>query len=317
MELSFIPPLFPGEHMLSGVARTLLLLGDKALADAQQRLFGKTVALSTERLIHSAMTLYLQHVKGVTQRKNLLLHHSLIGFYSHGLPHKAVRAALENNMRDSTTPFIPQVTKLRFASSWRTCPLCAIEDERQYGTAFWRVSHQLHTSITCDRHPKVRLVSGCSKCSADITDLKVLPVPNVESCLLCNSAIKPELFEHNEVTKWVQDRGLELWHDADDLIRPAHVHIMKHGVANLASYQGIIGFSLLEIAQCDFVDWIKEYDLDVYYAKDVSVENDFVANIYSPIDHAKAVPTVTHLLALRFFGLNRLDQLKPKKNANF
>lgn len=307
-----IPSLFPGEHMLSGVVRALLLTGMENLADAQYRFFGKLVPMSPKALMHSAMQLYLPETLSKAERQNMLLNHSLIGFYSHSLPHKAVRAALENNMRDVTTPFIPNVTKLKHANIWRYCPLCAQHDDAQYGTAYWHVAHQLHTSLTCDQHSDIKLVSGCLHCRNEINDLKLQPIPSGSSCHYCNAVIEPEMFEHNDVTEWVQLRGLELLHDVSDLIRPTHAHIMKYGASYLASEQGIIGYSRQEMAQSDFVAWYSQHNLEEYYSEDVVVDSDFVTRIYSSIRYAKSVPTVTHLLVLNFFGLDRLNQLNPK-----
>ena len=310
MNLSFKPQLLPDEHMLSGVARTLLLMGNKNLQDAQMKLFGRSVSLSNGVLVHSAMQFYLQEATNLPSRQKLFLEHSLLGFYSHGLPYKVVRAALNNQMRDATTPRIPHVTKLRFAGIWRYCPLCAENDLLQYGMPYWRTSHQIPSSITCNHHPETLLVSGCENCGSALTDLIEQPLPVVGSCAKCSATLEAKSFNHNEVTKWVQVQGLKLLYETDDLIRLRFSHAMKYGVALMASVKGISGWQRIDKAEQGFDAWLRNNDLGIYFTSDAMESNDRVKRLYSAIRYAESVPPISQLLAYQFLGINDFSQLE-------
>ncbi len=312
MELSFKVGLLPDEHMLGGVARTLLLSGEKTLSEAQLKLCGRQVPLSSWVLVHSAMNVYLQDAIDKRSREKLLLKHSLLGYYSHGLPYKSVRAALEDRMRDATTPRIPQVTKLRSTGIWRYCPVCAESDVAHYGIPYWRVSHQLPTSLTCEHHPEIRLVSGCKTCGSDITDLIQSPYPNISSCRKCGCVVEPEIHRHTEITSWIQTQGLKLHHGADDLVRLKYAHAMKYGVDIWAAQKNILDYRQLDKAQTEFTTWIHDNELTCYFNLDCMETDDYVTSLNSAIYYGKSVPPVTHLLAYKFLGLTDFDQLELK-----
>lgn len=295
--------------MLSGVARTLLLMGCKNLQDAQIKLLGRSVSLSNWVLLHSAMEFYLRQATNLHTRLKLLLEHSLLGFYCHGLPYKVVKAALNDQMRDATTPRIPHVTKLKFADIWRYCPVCAESDQLQYGTPYWRTSHQLPSSVTCNHHPETLLISGCEHCGSGIKDLIVQPLPIVGSCPHCKASLEAKSFNHNEVTKWVQAQGLKLLYETDDLHRPRFSHAMKYGVALMASVKGISGWEHIDAAEQDFDAWLRINDLGIYFTSEVMQSNDKVKRLYSAIRYAELVPPVTQLLAYQFLGLSDFNQL--------
>ncbi|MEH8015785.1 TniQ family protein [Rheinheimera muenzenbergensis] len=309
MNLPFKPQLLPDEHMLSGVARMLLLVGYKNLQDAQMKLFSRSVPLSNSVLVHSAMEFYLKDATTKPDRQKLILRHSLLGYYSHGLPYKVVKAALNNEMRDATTPRIPQLTKLKFAGVWRYCPVCAESDLLQYGMPYWRTSHQIPSSITCNHHPEIFLVSGCENCGSSITDLIEQPLPVVGSCAKCSATLEAKIFNHNEVTKWVQTQGLKLLYEADDLIRLRFGHPMKYGVSLMASVKGISGWERIDEAENSFDAWLRINDLGIYFTPDVMESNDRVKRLYSAIRYAETVPPVCHLLAYQFLGLSDFNQL--------
>lgn len=312
MELSHKVSLLPDEHMLGGVARMLLLSGEKTLSEAQLKLLDRQVPLSSWVLVHSAMDVFLKGADNKAARQQLLLKHSLLGYYSHGLPYKSVKAALNDCMRDATTPKIPQVTKQRFTSIWRYCPLCAESDVEFYGIAYWRVSHQLPTSLTCEHHPEIRLISGCKNCGSDTTDLIQAPYPNISSCRECGCGVEPEIHPHTEVTSWIQTQGLKLHHDADDLMRLKYGHAMKYGVELWAAQKKILGYQRLEKAQDEFLDWMQVNDLVCYFNLSNMEPNDFSTRIYSAIRYPEAVPPLTHLLAYKFLGLTDFNQLELK-----
>lgn len=309
MELSFTPPLFPDEHMLSGVARNLLLTGMKNLEDAQRRFFGKSVPLSPWVLVHSAMTLYMPDTLPVKERQHLLVNHSLLGFFSHSLNYHNVVAALKNNMNDRTFPRIPRMQELSFAKLWRYCPICVHEDELQYGTAFWRVSHQLHTSITCDKHPDLKLICSCSTCGAVTTDLKEHPIPTLH-CSNCKAIIEPEIFEHNDVTRWVQKSGQQLLHDAVDLKTPKHHYAMRYGIPRQASLMGVRSPEALENAQNYFYQWCSDYRVNVYFLPEHSENNCSLLNLSEMIIRQRKFPPISLLLGFRFFGVESIAEIK-------
>ena len=309
MELSFIPPLFPDEHMLSGVARSLLLTGSKNLEDAQRRFFGKSVPLSPSVLMHSAMQLYMPESLSITGREKLLVNHSLMGFFSHCLRHQKVVAALENNINDQTWPRIPCIEQLTFAQIWRYCPLCVHEDKRQFGTAFWRVSHQLHTSITCDKHSEYKLIDRCWSCNAVIKDLKDYPIPDCK-CPQCGATIEPEIFEHSEVTLWVQNTGLQLLNDADDLKTPTHRHSMRYGFSGRASYRGLIGWQKLAAAQDDFHGWCLQHRANLYFVPNTIEMKHNVLDLYKMAIYQRKVPPVSLLLGFKFLGVESIEDIE-------
>jgi hypothetical protein len=309
MKIPFIPQLFPGEHMLSGVARALLLAGKKNLEDAQHHFFGKSVPLSPWLLIHSAMQVYMPESLSIKERQHLLVNHSLIGFFSHSLRHQKVVAALENNIDDRNWPRIPHVEELMFANIWRYCPICVHDDELQYGTSFWRVSHQLHTSITCDRHPECKLIDRCWTCGAVTKDLKGHPIPNCK-CPQCEAIIKPEMFEHNEVTYWVQNAGLQLLNSADDLKSPVHSHAMRYGFANVTSSHRLFGWEKFAAAQDDFHHWLLRNKADVYFAPNTIEKRHKALDFHKMTIYQRKVPPVSLLLGFKFLGVESIDEIE-------
>ena len=309
IELSLAPPLFPDEHMLSGVARGLLLAGMNSLDDAQRRFLGKSVPLSSWVVVHSAMTLYMPDSQSMHERQQMLVNHSLLGFLSHGLQYQKVVSALENNITEKTWPRIPHVEKLRFAQIWRCCSFCVLEDTSKFGTAFWRVSHQLQTSITCDRHPEFKLIALCHACNAGTTDLKQQPIPNC-ICHQCEARLESEFFEHNELTQWIQNTGLKLFNDAGDLKTPAHHHAMRYGFANRLHAAGKIGWQRLAIVQDEFYRWCLSNNADVYFCPGTIEKQDKILNFYEMDIHQRTFPLVSLLLGFKFLGVESIEDIR-------
>lgn len=82
--------------------------------------------------------------------------HTLLPFYSPFLPHERVRQLREDMSGDGSLAIhkragimasrIPTPERLRF------CPVCAIEDKRQPGEAYWHRLHQLPGVLICPVH---------------------------------------------------------------------------------------------------------------------------------------------------------------------
>lgn len=266
--ISNVPNLFPNEHFLSRLARMMLLSQSKSLKSFQRENLGLGGPINPQRVYEA---IYEQSLR-LTQeqdREGVFLNHTATAFYSHFLPLKTRRTLFEcPKTNNPPMPFIYGLTKLRHSNAWRHCPVCREEDINKVGTSYWHVCHQLPTTLTCDRHPQQGLISDCSGCGWKHSDLSEWPLP-LKQCPVCSQPLMSDNFVHNEVTRWVQDKGLRLFFEATSIEKPKFEYSMTRGVSNgfirYVNGRAQESWKLADELQNQFYEWFLKHELNRFF----------------------------------------------------
>jgi hypothetical protein len=179
--LTIVPPILPGETVLSHVMRIALMTGRPNLKPLAVKLFGVT-AIQPPLLIPSNLTQYVRKTEPVfTNVDEVVREHTLYPILKCFLSGPA-RAAIKSHCWDGGVSkgvyaHLGFTTK-NPASQPRLgmCLKCVVEDEALYGVAFWHREHQLPGLNSCGYHASP-LVGGCGTCELSSTSSRVARLP--------------------------------------------------------------------------------------------------------------------------------------------
>lgn len=145
--IGFFPQLYPDELWYSAIIRYHLHAGIAYWSDTLQLLFPdcRTYPKVGELLPNTTMQ-QLQRVlpEGTLDLRELALHHSLFRFRLLFLPYERKQDLLDAFCEgQDIAPALLSVRKKLHEHPLRFCPLCAQEDRKQYGEAYWHTEHQM------------------------------------------------------------------------------------------------------------------------------------------------------------------------------
>ena len=145
--IGFFPQLYPDELWYSAIIPYHLHAGIAYWSDTLQLLFldCRTYPKVGELLPNTTMQ-QLQRVlpEGTLDLRELALHHSLFRFRLLFLPYERKQDLLDAFCEgQDIAPALLSVRKKLHEHPLRFCPLCAQEDRKQYGEAYWHTEHQM------------------------------------------------------------------------------------------------------------------------------------------------------------------------------
>lgn len=164
--IGFFPQLYPDELWYGAIMRYHLHAGIAYWSDTLQLLFPdcRTYPKVGELLPNTTMQ-QLQRVlpEGTLDLRELALYHSLFRFRLLFLSADRKNELLARFcVGQDIAPSLLTIRKKLHEHPLRFCPLCAQEDRKQYGEAYWHTEHQIHLLPLCPKH-HCRLVEAEQK----------------------------------------------------------------------------------------------------------------------------------------------------------
>ena len=310
-ELSYIPTIMPGEHLLGAFSRLHLLnmcSNQKAL---QKDVMGNNRSLTIMAAYPQSFDSLLELFGAQKTRERLLNEHSLMGFYRHSMKYQHRNQLLTQfDVEGRESIYLPGARIMKSSAGWRWCNSCVAEDERKHGISTWQVSHQLPSSITCAKHKNEKLLSNCSNCGFEVIDLRSMPLPPNGRCPECDTAFQPEVRELLENELWIQSAGIELYLDKESFLKPGKEYAMTYALGLITARKWKVKtknvWSVYEKQQKAFVDWLFDNRLNELFMNEVDLYRCKQLDIDRVVEEPRKAPALAHLLWLRYMGVQSL-----------
>lgn len=151
--LTYFPTPYPDELWYSVLCRYHIRSGNAGSAATFRELLGDkdSAALSTFLPNGTIARIVEKIPKGILDMEEIIMRHTLFnyGFRFHSLEVKKNLLAL---LKTGKTTFPATVSKSYESKELKSCPVCAREDKKRYGEAYWHVSHQIPYASVCHKH---------------------------------------------------------------------------------------------------------------------------------------------------------------------
>lgn len=179
-----------GALLFNGVILQVRMLGATKVA-AERRLYGRLRASSNLFGLDAdavAERLFAGQVSG----REVLIKHSLFGFYRHfldGHQEQELGARLARGDGNATAEYLPRTLLTGgFGTALRHCTKCLEDDLQEQGVPVWRCYHQVLFVQRCHLH-KCTLISKCRGCGALLQTGLNVSLPG-DACFRCGTLTK-------------------------------------------------------------------------------------------------------------------------------
>jgi hypothetical protein len=309
--LSFVPNLLPGEHLLGAFARLSYLNFSSDDKSFQKSLLGNNASLTVKAAYHNSCDVLLGLYNDQKSREEILNQHTLMGFYRHSMKYQdRLNFLSKSDKKKRESIYLPGALTMQSSTSWRWCNSCVHEEEKSYGIASWQVRHQQPTSITCDIHGSETLYSKCSNCEFTVHDLRNCPMPPKDCCPQCGFTIHSMIQELSTDAQWIQNAGIELYKSDSTFLEPQYEYAMKYATALATARMWKINsnniWAIYDYHQKAFLQWLVKNELDRLFVFGLDLSRCKALDIEKAIEVPRKVPAVTHLLWLRYLGIQSL-----------
>lgn len=146
-----IPDFYEDELVYSLLARYAVRSGLYSYRNAQEEIY----EITTRPTFEYVNKLKQELIKRLGGIENIILHHTMFGIYARFVPEAKRRIALEKLSAGSPdySDYLwhPQ-NRIKDDKYARYCPMCAKEERKQYGEAYWHRKHQIYGSNVCSKH---------------------------------------------------------------------------------------------------------------------------------------------------------------------
>jgi len=152
--IAYFPTLYPDELIYSLFARYYVKSGYMGYASAAEDLFENKTTHPDIEFINMLSDEVLEHLQMSMSMKELIEKHTMFPYYGRFLRKDRRQQALEMLVKmDERYHNLIYVTKSKsITRHLRYCPVCAANDRKEYGEAYWHRSHQLFGVNICPVH---------------------------------------------------------------------------------------------------------------------------------------------------------------------
>lgn len=305
-------PIFPGEHVLGYLARSIFLNGALSNIHVQALLAGEYKSLLLTPAYHSSFVHLVPTISDAFQmsKETIYCSHTTLGLYRHAMDYLTLHKVSKNHRK---VPFYPHGTQAFNNERWRFCKSCIDDDIKTHGSAYWHVEHQLPTSLTCYRHPEQMLLAKCSHCQHVHIDLRDNPVPS-HYCNICMTEFINSRLILNREQRWLQHVGIELFRDrskfADSTFKYMFTYQTAYRFSHMHRVNGQNRLYLYGAEQQKFLQWLFDNELDQFFSPDFDITNYKALGIDRLCVKPRYSPLMAHLLWLRFLNVDDLDECR-------
>lgn len=303
--IGFFPEPYPDELLYSLGARYSIQVEYKNKARALRELFGESSATAIVslpcNLLHLIEVLPADHHYTVDQ---LIDEFTLLPFYSPFLPIERVKK-IRRNMAGSNSNLIHDSSgiapsNVRAPRWFKYCPVCALEDEEQFGERYWHRLHQLPGVEVCSLH-KVLLEESNIPASNRIRSYEFFGFSQVVE-------VKPARpldlnnFFHQILIRLANDANW-LLHQKEltpgfSFLHSRYIELLT--AKGFASKSGIISSKALTNA---FIEYFSPENLEILQCSfDKDKPSRWLNLIFTDLKRNKAHHPLRHLLLIQFLG---------------
>ena len=188
--LGFFPHPYPDELLYSVFARYYVRSGYSNYVFAAEDLFQNRYVRPSFEYISPLNGEVITYLKKKTDIQQILLNHTMFPYHCRFLPMERKNKAMQEliNMGSNFRNLIlfPRRTE---TPSMRYCPLCAVDERKNYGETYWHRLHQIYELPVCPVH-KCFLVNTDYKLSGNLPPNLIpaeIVIPLSENIILCDN----------------------------------------------------------------------------------------------------------------------------------
>lgn len=204
----YLPEIYPDELVYSWLARYYIQTGYVRYAFVAEELFkSKTVRPDIE-FVNQYTASMLQAITEKMPMSEIIENHTMFPYYGRFLQkERRNQAYTEMIQTKGNYHNLLPMPKRRCAADrhLRYCPVCAVNDRKQYGEAYWHRIHQLQGIKICSQHRCYLLdskVQISGKASPTLVSAEIIIPEKSENLILCQNDMEYRLADY--VTKVFQ-----------------------------------------------------------------------------------------------------------------
>ena len=152
--IAYFPTLYPDELVYSWFCRYYVHSGCLTHKMALQELYCKRSDYPSKEFIGNLNNEARAAIERIYLLDKLTLDHIMFPQYARFIPLEQRKSAMYHIGQDSCDIHhlfcvLPRIGEEQYL---RYCPLCAMDDRKQYGEAYWHRKHQMRNMSICVRH---------------------------------------------------------------------------------------------------------------------------------------------------------------------
>lgn len=152
--IAYFPTLYPDELVYSWFCRYYVHSGCLTHKMALQELYCKRSDYTSKEFIGNLNNEARAAIEQIYPLDKLTLDHTMFPQYARFIPLEQRKSAMYHIGQDSCDIHhlfcvLPRIGEEQYL---RYCPLCAMDDRKQYGEAYWHRKHQIRNMSICVRH---------------------------------------------------------------------------------------------------------------------------------------------------------------------
>lgn len=162
--IAYLPAIYPDELVYSWFCRYYVHSGCFSHKMALQELYCKRSDNPSKEFIGNLNPDAMEHIERIYPLDDLVLNHTMYPQYARFIPLEQKKTALYRLGHDSCDVhfLFPVLPRNEGEQNLRFCPLCAKEDRKIYGEAYWHRKHQIRNMGICIKHKCVLIESSVS-----------------------------------------------------------------------------------------------------------------------------------------------------------
>lgn len=152
--IDYFPKILPDEWIYSAVCRYANMRGEIGSEAIKQELSGTGTAHLGTLFPNKYLALLVKQLpSSVFSFEDILLNHTLFKYFVRFYPLEE-KKYLMKYLSEAGSPQLTHLWRSYGRKNWqlRYCPCCVKEDEEQYGTAYYHLSHQIPLVSVCQKH---------------------------------------------------------------------------------------------------------------------------------------------------------------------
>ncbi len=159
--IAYLPEIYPDELVYSWFCRYYIHSGCITHKMALQEILYKRCNNPSKEFIGHLNPDMLEKISSLYNIDDLILNHTMFPQYARFVSLEQRKIALFHIGHDFCDvhhlfPVLPRSDADRFL---KYCPLCAVEDRKEYGEAYWHRKHQIRNMMVCVKH-KCKLLNS-------------------------------------------------------------------------------------------------------------------------------------------------------------
>ncbi|WP_462180473.1 TniQ family protein [Pseudoalteromonas gelatinilytica] len=305
-----MPFLFPGEHLLSSLARWFDIQGRNDFLMTCKPYFPNINQLNPSVIWRPVYAELLSHYIDTYGVDRIINEHTLLPFYRYFLSEQdAANLNEQGYLLSGGKVQVGMQTHVKSAYHWRWCNECVQADCDQYGTTYWHACHQIPSIQRCYKH-QTPLISGCKHCGFEYKHFQrhCLP-PEDDRCIECEHQLLPRSLALYPESYWLDAISLALYQNPLRLSIEDFRGLMRAKLGYKELPRNLSVAQRLDVSsmQTNFEQSLNDAVFDIYFKRsrgDIFSVGQKVLNIVTFAYRDARIPPISILLMLKSLKLD-------------